>query len=408
MSTYEYFEFVAVERALSPAERAELRRASSRATITPTRFVNEYHYGNFKGDAREWMRRLFDAHVHSASWASCALTLRVPRAALPDDVLAPFLPASEHLVETGWWSAFEVESTERHRVLDWRFADVFETGDIERFNVDEDGPGWMGRLLPLREELLRGDLRPLYLGWLALLDRGELEGDAPEPSPPAGLRELSPAQEALAEFLLLDPDRIAVAAASSPPLPGSRASADASADAPVDQSVELDAWIAGLDDRALRAMARLIAEGRGHEAERELRRDWSAWQAAHGGADGPPTPRTAAGIEAGVDGAREVRAERERLERERAEAALDAERAKRLEKVARMADATWATIDRELGAGVASAYDRALGLTAELAEALRREGRAAEFDAPFARVLEKHGRRRAFVRRLKEAGLLPD
>jgi len=29
----------------------------------------------------------------------------------------------------------------------------------------EEGVGWMTQLSPLREELLRGDLRPLYIGW---------------------------------------------------------------------------------------------------------------------------------------------------------------------------------------------------------------------------------------------------
>jgi hypothetical protein len=31
----------------------------------------------------------------------------------------------------------------------------------------EDGRGWMARLAPVRDELLRGDIRSLYIGWLA-------------------------------------------------------------------------------------------------------------------------------------------------------------------------------------------------------------------------------------------------
>lgn len=52
---------------------------SARATITPTSFVNEYHWGSLKGDPADWMRRYFDAFIHVANWRSCRLALRVPR-----------------------------------------------------------------------------------------------------------------------------------------------------------------------------------------------------------------------------------------------------------------------------------------------------------------------------------------
>jgi len=30
-----------------------------------------------------------------------------------------------------------------------------------------EGEGWMGQLLPIRDELARGDYRSLYIGWLS-------------------------------------------------------------------------------------------------------------------------------------------------------------------------------------------------------------------------------------------------
>lgn len=56
---------------------AELRACSSRASITPTSFVNDYQWGNLKGDPADWMRRYFDAHVYVANWCTCLLYLRV-------------------------------------------------------------------------------------------------------------------------------------------------------------------------------------------------------------------------------------------------------------------------------------------------------------------------------------------
>lgn len=50
MSEYQYFEFQAVDRPLTQAEMRQLRAVSTRATITATRFVNSYTWGDFKGN----------------------------------------------------------------------------------------------------------------------------------------------------------------------------------------------------------------------------------------------------------------------------------------------------------------------------------------------------------------------
>lgn len=43
MSEYQYYEFQAIDHALTPEEMDELRGYSTRAEITPTRFCNEYN-----------------------------------------------------------------------------------------------------------------------------------------------------------------------------------------------------------------------------------------------------------------------------------------------------------------------------------------------------------------------------
>ena len=52
MSEYQYYEFLALDKPLTNEQRAELRKLSSRAEITATRFVNEYNYGDFRGNPR--------------------------------------------------------------------------------------------------------------------------------------------------------------------------------------------------------------------------------------------------------------------------------------------------------------------------------------------------------------------
>ena len=90
MSTYEYFEFRAVDRPLTDEEMHKLRQYSTRAQITPTSFSNEYNWGNFKGDPEKWMDLYFDAFVHVASWGTRWFMMRVPKRLIDAEVLAQF------------------------------------------------------------------------------------------------------------------------------------------------------------------------------------------------------------------------------------------------------------------------------------------------------------------------------
>lgn len=78
MSEYQYFEFQAVDRPLTAREMRELRAYSTRATITATRFVNHYDWGDFKGDPTVWMEKYFDAFLYVANPGIRWLMLRFP------------------------------------------------------------------------------------------------------------------------------------------------------------------------------------------------------------------------------------------------------------------------------------------------------------------------------------------
>jgi hypothetical protein len=60
---HETHEFFAIDRPLRAGEMRALRRLSSRATITPTRFYNFYDWGGLKADPRDLVRRYFDLFI---------------------------------------------------------------------------------------------------------------------------------------------------------------------------------------------------------------------------------------------------------------------------------------------------------------------------------------------------------
>ncbi|WP_245718579.1 hypothetical protein [Nocardia miyunensis] len=87
MSEYQYYEFLAVDRPLDDDEQAAVRSLSTRARITATSFVNEYHWGDFKGDPSRLMECFYDAHLYVANWGTHRVMFRLPCDLLDPDVV---------------------------------------------------------------------------------------------------------------------------------------------------------------------------------------------------------------------------------------------------------------------------------------------------------------------------------
>jgi len=219
MSEYQYYEFRAIDRPLTKQEMAALRAISTRAEISPTSFVNTYQWGDFKGDPATLMKKYFDAFVYVANWGTHRFVLRVPRWALKDAKLSAYCPGeSASASETGDCIVLDFDSED-------------EDGDWE------DGEGYMASLIPLRAELMRGDLRCLYLGWLLCAQCQVLDEEELEPPVPPGLAKLSAPLQEFADFLRIEQDLIEVAAESS-----------AALDIAGPSERELAAWIAAMPE----------------------------------------------------------------------------------------------------------------------------------------------------------------
>jgi hypothetical protein len=361
VSEYQYYEFRALERPLSAAQQAELRNCSTRAEITSTSFINEYHWGDLKAEPLDWMARHFDAHVYSANWGCCHFMLGVPLETLDRATVLKFSGGNARGGYGG--HSFSILERDGRWILTWSLD--LDGGDNERFNF-EDGHGWMKRLLALRQELMSGDLRPLYLGWMARLCSCDLDDEALEPAPPPGLRELTPAQAALAEFLMLDPDLLSVAVSTSAPI----------AQAQVDLTGDAAAWAETLPAPQLHLAAAMLATGRAREAEREMAKRFAIWRKKHGAAPAleKVSRRTVAQIEEGREAAERLRLDKERRQRERREQKAQLERNKRLAEVASRAEAIWQEIEQLLLRATGASYTQAESAVIELAQALTAAG----------------------------------
>ena len=63
MSEYQYYDFKAIDRALTKTEMAALRAVSTRAVITSTSFTNHYEWGDLKADPLKLLEKYFDTTV---------------------------------------------------------------------------------------------------------------------------------------------------------------------------------------------------------------------------------------------------------------------------------------------------------------------------------------------------------
>jgi hypothetical protein len=216
VSEYQYYEFQAIDRRLTAGEMAKLRSYSTRARITPTTFVNEYEWGDFKGDEDGWMNKYFDAFLYFANWGTRILKLGVPSRLLDRTMAAAYCIGD----------SASVREHEGKTILTF-------VSEKEEDEWPEESDA-LAVLTPIRMQLSGGDFRSLYLGWLLSVQTGEVEDDELEPPVPPGLKDLDGSLERLVDFLRIDLDLIEVAAAASPAMQGGSLSRDA-----------IRKWIAG-------------------------------------------------------------------------------------------------------------------------------------------------------------------
>ena len=382
VSEYQYYEFLALDKPLTNEQRAELRKLSSRAEITATRFVNEYNYGDFRGNPEKLMERYFDAFCYLANWGTRRLMFRFPRALLDAETARKYCHTD----------AASVIVTDDHVIISL-YLDRDPDGDWV------EGDGQLGTMVQARSDLAAGDLRLLYLAWLLSVqwrdEDDEDNEDEIEPPVPAGLGNLSAPLQAITDFLEIDEDLIAVAAGASPP-----------AEEPLDDG--LAEWIALLPAAEKDSFLARVADGEGALVRALLLRRFRGDAAGPASHSGPG--RTAAELleaaEAQAEERKKAEEQRRREAQARKAAAEAAAYAKRLDDLAATGEAAWKQVDDMIATKKTSEYDQAVALLRDLRALAGRQGEA-ETAAFRKRVLDlraQYPTRPGLQTRLDEAG----
>lgn len=385
MSEYQYYEFVAIDQPLTQDEQAELRAISTRAQVTPTSFVNHYEWGDLKADPRQLVGGYFDSLLYLANWGTRRLMFRLPAGVFGPPATAVLKRYLVGDCSTAWTTGGYV------------VIDLFAENDAGEYDYDWlDVSGLLASIVPVRSEVMAGDLRLLYLAWLLAVQAGEVTEDDLEPPVPPGLGRLSAALRMVVDFLRIDPHLVAVAAERS-----DAAGTD-------DTSAELARWVAQLPSESKDALLLRVAQGEGPKVRAELLAGCRRIAALFGA--GEEGGRTAGELLAQSRGRREdrQRAAREEAARRAAERHLAAERAREahLTGLAAGQEQAWSQVLELVERRTAADYDAAAALLADLAEGCRREGTSEAFEARVAELRRKQRRKISFIQRLDRVGVV--
>ncbi len=377
MSEFQYVGFRAIDAPLSDDQLAFMETQSSRADVTRRTFDNTYQYGDFRGDAGAMLRRGFDVHLHYADFGIRKVMLRLPHG----------LPTTKAL-----WSKY----VDGAGVV-WRpdakgpagiltISSATEPGALEEvWDVDDI----LDRVGGIRQQLIEGDLRPLYFAWMCGCQNDDVDPEsAVEPPVPAGLSDSSDAVEALLEFFDLTPAILEAAAEGSPAL-----------ETRPDPEAALAEWLQSVEAGTLREwLTQFLTDDMAAARNACLRafrkqRNVPAWPTTKG-------TRTFAQILQRADELEEAAQVREERQQAQARRELLAEMARSPKQYLDEADQQAARRGREH-------YERAAQILSDLREAIGGEAGEALARKHAAQLKRKHPTLKMLSGALRRQGLLP-
>jgi hypothetical protein len=239
MSEYQFLAFRAVDRPLDDRQLEFAEQQSSRAEVSRWEMSVEYHYSDFRGDVDELLRRGFDVFLHYANFGIHQIRMRLPQGLpLPNKLWKQFIDG-----ERLSWTP---DKKGKAGIL--RLSPFIEPGDIEQmWGFDS----YLDALVGLRERLVMGDPRPLYVMWLCASVDGYLDpGETGSPNLPAGLSDMTQHASQLLEFYGLDPLLLIAAGEQAEPAPDTAS-----------LSQQLNRWMKRISQtRAKELLSRFLAD----------------------------------------------------------------------------------------------------------------------------------------------------
>ncbi|MEG4456038.1 hypothetical protein [Microcoleus sp. N9_A1] len=389
MSEYQYYEFQSVDRRLTQSEQEALSQLSSRAQISSSRAIFVYSYGDLPGQEKQLLIKYFDAMFYIANWGSLQLMFRCPKGLIDIELMRQY--CVEDIVEVSEINNFVILE--------------ISINEEEGFDGWIEGEGNLSSLIGLRQEILQGDYRLLYLAWLKGItyldefdddeDEDERDDDDEndddenddkeglEPPVPPNFGKLSSSLQAFIDIFEVDEHLLKAAISASVTKPSIPESSITEAIKKLDRS-EVDSFLL----RLLKGESNLSIELRNKlSAMIEIKQDQN------------PGKRTIRQLLASAE-------KEEKQEEETREKEAKAARIRELEALAKRKTAAWEDIDALIQKGTSSSYDEVVILLLKLQDLAEYQNQTVEFFTLVQQLHNKYSSRSALKRRLLKTNLL--
>ena len=366
MSEYQYYEFQAIDRPLTAKEQAKIRKLSSRVQLTPTQAIFLYDYGDFRGKPEAVLAQYFDVMFYIANWGSWRLIFRFPEALVDPQWFQPYLlPHAIAITQTSKYIVLDIEINDEEGIQDW-----------------VEGEGWLPRLLPLRDDLMAGDLRLLYLAWLRAVPNCagyEMDEDPVEPPIPPNLNLLSPPLKTFIEVVEMDADLVAAAAQDSPRQK-------------TRSKVPLETYLSEISAAEQREFLLKLVRRESHVDLQLIGRLKELAGTIPSVPQATPGHRPLSELEATAG---TLKAERKQKEK----TAARKKRIRALEALAPKEEQTWQRIVELIALKQSKPYDEATALLKDLRDLAAHQGKLPEFSQRFEKLKSDYSNRPALIRR---------
>jgi len=383
MSGFQHYQFQTIDKPLSAEDRKEVSSWSSRARVSATSASFVYHYGNFPKDATKVLREYFDAMLYVSNWGTKQLLFRLPRKLVDEKAIKQYAIVPEYAEN---------------------YVDFYPKGEsivLDIHMYDDDGLGWLeeddydlGDLVSLREDIINGDYRPLFLAWLAVAQTtyhqlGEEESDYDDayeekpylPSIPPALNRMNASLQAFANYFDVNQDYIAAVASKS--------------SATKQPEIDYKKLLQKLSQTEQESFLLRLLDGE-PLLDKQLRKRLEDFAPQHDDAD---TPRVSWDELLGLSNKKE----KQRLEKEARLAQIAHE--KKMLKVEANKDEHWKSVFFNLEKKTGKSSDHATATLKDLHDMYAFRGQSEIFKEKMMDICEKYGRSKVLLNRFRKAGL---
>jgi hypothetical protein len=304
--------------------------------------------------------------------------LSIPHIALSEDVLQCF-------VNEG---IFDYVDSGTSWILQWI------VNESERNFYGEDESLWMNQLLKIRAEILKGDLRSLYIGWLYTVYVEQDNLPEHEPMALPGLAQLTEAQQWFATFIEADLDLLYAAGMGSPAL-----------DIPVEDEKSVTQWLSQLPNAVVTPLLEELLTGSASLAKLQLNQLFIQTH-TNPYAPLPCAPRTLDVIVENLEQATQIRSQAAKDEADRVEKEKQQARLNYLQDVFQQATQYWSNVDENAEKGSGHSYNAAAKMLNDLRDAYQQNDASAQFRQKVTAFMQPHQKRPALLKRIKDLRLI--